>query len=362
MGDDGDDARWLASLSVAQLQLHIDGGCDVKLLGFPAGRSVALDLRVYDCGVVQVRGVPPEPTVHVIALLRSAADGDGPPDASCVATFFAPKPEYVTVVTYIDAGSTLGVAQIARKSALVDGDRGDGDEGEERVAGVGKRGVAVYSLPHDRAWRDVAGSIDDIVLFRAGAVRLGIPVVFGDDSVERGQRRENEDEPETTEIYDDVPARMAFQRLPDLRRTPEMSAAEVTEFNMDRSTYVQMLVATRYGGRFSALLGEMQLAFVSFIALRSVDGLVQWASILRELSACDDLAIDAPQLVASFARCLAAQLRLVDQDVLEHLGDRRIENAVLSLIAGARVSVPDVQILGNAVSDRFGWTPGPEHE
>jgi AAR2 protein len=362
MGDAGDDARWLASLSVAQLQLHVDGGCDVKLHGFPAGRSVALDLRVYDGGVVQVRGVPPEPTVHVVALLSSGADGDGPPDASCVATFFAPKPEYVTVVTYVHAGSTLSVAQIERKSVLVDGDRGDNDEGEERVADVGNRGVAVYSLPHDRAWRDVAGSIDAVVLFRAGAVRLGVPVVFGDDSVERGQRRENEDEPETTEIHDDLPVRMAFQRLPELRRTPEMSAAEVTEFNMDRSTYVQMLVATRYGGRFSALLGEMQLAFVSFIALRSVDGLVQWASILRELAACDDLAIDAPQLVASFARCLAAQLRLVDQDILEHLGDRRIEHAVLSLIAGARVGVPDVQILADAVSERFGWTPGPEHE
>jgi AAR2 protein len=352
MDDGSNDVRWLASLSRFQLTSRVRAGGDLFLVGFPAGTAVALDLRVYDTGLIRVRAVPPG-IVHVIALLSEGVEGDGPPGASCVATFFKPSVGFVTVIEYVDNGATLRAVEVENQATYGQSD----DEGElnDDDTGVGDRGVAIYSVPHERRWRAVAGSIDSDVLRRAGGARLLQAVIFCE--LDEGESCKEE----ASAGDADVPYKMGFVRLPDLRRAGNMSAEEVTEFNLDRSAYVRMLVATRFEGRPAALLGELQLAFVSFLVQRNIGGLVHWAALVREMAQCDDLASEAPELIAGFACCLTAHLNLIERDVLDHLGDRRLEDAVLLFTSGTCSSLHDVQKLAISVSNRFGWIPGPNH-
>lgn len=354
----GEDVRWLAGQSDKQLSAHISSGWDLILKHFPPHSSVAIDLRVYDAGLTRVRGIPPSPAIHVVSLLSVGAEASGPPGGSCVSVFLSAAAGASISVAYDDVAATLHTCvsePVCNEDSASQSDTVSVDARDN----VGERGLAVYSHLHARAWERLSNCVTLGSLRAAGGVALNEAVVFNDD-VADGVHNTSSPSADKKRAGYRAPVHMQFPELPLLRSAAGMTAAEVTEFNLDRTEYVTWLVATRHGGRTSGLLGEIQLAFLSFLLLRGIGGLTHWGALLREVcGACDGLVTDAPELLSSFGRVLAAQFEHVEEEVVASEGDA-LENAVLNLCAAGR-DVTGVVALANVVKQRFDWIPGEEH-
>jgi AAR2 protein len=350
----GEDARWLSGQRDTDLAQHVAAGWDLILAGFPAHSSVAVDLRVYSAGLTRVRGIAPAPCIHVVSLLSAGPDAGGPPAGACVGAFVSARAGETVVVAYDDRAATLRT-KVATDGGTVAAEGSGGETGEGEGKTVGERGVAVYSLPHARAWARLSDCVTTGNLQAAGGVSLGDAVIAEDEILpDVGSA--------TGERDRDGPASLRFTALPRMRTAAGMSAAEVTAFNMDRTAYVTWLVAARYGGRAGrgGLLGEAQLAFAAFVLLRGVGALTHWAALTRELcSACDGLVADAPEIAAAAARMLAAQMELVEAEVVAADGDG-LREAVLNFCAAGR-AIEDLRELAEVVRSRFGWNTGEEH-
>jgi hypothetical protein len=331
-----DDIRWLGSISDTQLHARLSTGFDVRLLGFPAGSSVGFDLRVYESGLKLIRGVPAAPAVHVVTLLSDGSNG--PPSSLCVGAFIVAESGQAVLVEYIDGTASLRIR-------VVPSCHGD----EQRV---GDRGVAIYSKPHEEAWTELSDMVTPVVMGLAG-VRENSAVCSVDDkdgneAMEAAQAQEAPGEP--------VP--LKFDPLPNIRRMDGMSAAEVTEFNMDRSAYVTYVVATRYHGHIDSLLGDAQFSFLSFFLLRSLTGLHHWSYLVAQICGSAELATDAPELVARFARVLRAQILLLDPEVLPLLDCDRFQESMDCLFLHADATIPELRKLRQAAHKHFGWIGG----
>lgn len=354
----GEDARWLAGQSDTELSAHLSAGWNLSLTGFPPHSSVAVDLRVYNAGLTGVRGIPAAPAVHVLSLLSVGGESNGPPGGACVSVFLSAAAGASVSVVYDDVSATLHTfvsEPLSSEGSVVQGDPVSFD----RTGNIGERGVAVYSHLHARTWARLSNHISPGSLQAAGGITLNQAVVFIDNTSEGA--RDASASPAHQQSGDcGAPVGMFFQKLPLLRNTVGMTAAQVTEFNMDRTEYVTWLVATRYGGRICGLLGEMQLAFISFLLLRGIGGLTHWGALVREVcGACDGLVADAPEMLSAFARVLATQFEHIEDDVLASESDA-LENAVLNLCAAGR-DIAGVVALSKLVEQRFDWIPGEEH-
>ncbi|GAB0488856.1 hypothetical protein MMPV_000067 [Pyropia vietnamensis] len=93
------------------------------------------------------------------------------------------------------------------------------------------------------------------------------------------------------------------------RRRPGMTPAQVSAFNLDRSDYVESILASAYGGDPAAAVAELALAYVSFSLLWAVDGLDVWASAVGAVCGSGRLIADRPGWVADVLTLVTAQLR-----------------------------------------------------
>jgi hypothetical protein len=331
-----DDIRWVGSISDMQLRARISSGCDVQFIGFPSGTSIAFDLRVYESGLTVMRGVPVLPAVHVVTVLSNGTNG--PPDSLCVGAFIAAENDQSILVEYRHQASSLHIC-------VRNGNAGT-------AVHVGDRGVAIYSVPHETMWKELADLVSPAVLDLAG-IQRGYPICAGDDADDvdsaAGQENKHVGSGGQSEYASEMPSMVRFRPLPKIRRVEGMTAAEVTAFNMDRSAYVMYMVSMRYNGRIDNLLGDVQLSFLSFLLLRSLSGLHHWGRLVTEICSSVDLATDASELVTRFARVLRFQIPMLEQDVLPLLGGDRILEAVDCLHTHAHQHLPEVRQLGDVL-------------
>lgn len=364
-----DDIQWLASLSKAQLSQHVANGFSVVFCGFPTRSPVAVDLRVYGSGLTIVRGVPSEPTVHVVSLLSVGLDSNGPPGAACASAFLSAPSGATVIVSFNDAESKLDVcvhspSKNAERELCDDivGLDTVGNPELRELCAVGQRGVAVFSKPHAESWSRVAGHVEVATLACVGGVKANHSVFVPDRSCDVGGEGDSaaSNVANDVELFPQGSSLLRFERLPEMRRLKGMSPAEVTQFNMDRSAYVCWLVASRFNGRVSALLAEFQLAFLVFIVMRSLPGLAHWSTIVREVcDASDGLVTDAPEIIAAFSRILSAQFEFLEEDVLAAESDA-LQSAVLNVCCTAgelKNGIPEVRELADVVKRRYGWVP-----
>jgi A1 cistron-splicing factor AAR2 len=96
--------------------------------------------------------------------------------------------------------------------------------------------------------------------------------------------------------------------------TVQSEAAAVTHAHMDRSGQVQELVQRRFSGSWKELLGELQLAFVLFLLLSSLNAFKQWQQLTAALCRCETIAESDAGFYKSYIRVLHAQLKLVPED------------------------------------------------
>lgn len=104
--------------------------------------------------------------------------------------------------------------------------------------------------------------------------------------------------------------RCFYTKVTRLYKPAGASAAELTEWNLDRSMQLDQMIHEQYGDDAHGVLGELQYAFVAFVYGQSLDGYAQWKALLCLLLSCERAAVRSrPDLFADFVQTLHAQLR-----------------------------------------------------
>lgn len=256
------DTQWLGAQTSDALTAHIATGDTLTLVDFPPHATVFVDGREYSQGLRCVRGLSPN-AMHLVALSLLA------PGAR-VGVFVAALAGGHATVRYDDVLCTLTSAE-----GPTPGD----------LPGIGSRGVAVQTGPARTDWDALAGQVC------SGALKVA--------QMQTGQGT-------TTPVFEPwSPAR------PPAGCTP----AERTRFGMDKTPFVLAFVAKRYDGRFSGLLGELQVAFLTFLYLGDADALAHWARGIILLCSCFSLFEDSSEAHDAFTAALATQLPFIDDEV-----------------------------------------------
>ncbi|GAX79849.1 hypothetical protein CEUSTIGMA_g7289.t1 [Chlamydomonas eustigma] len=105
--------------------------------------------------------------------------------------------------------------------------------------------------------------------------------------------------------------RCFYTHLPDrLVKRKGLSPAELTAINLDKSL-VLITSAHRYDGDLTMLVGELQFAFVAFVYGQSLDGFLQWKSLLVLFLACEEAALGQHQdTFSALLRAVRYQLQV----------------------------------------------------
>lgn len=261
-----------------------DEGCtgSVVAVGLPAGAELAVDLVSWEAqagfgGVGRVPG-----GVHVVAWAAQAGGA-----AQRTAEFVVLKP-----------GDVVARRWDAAAEDLVPHGGGGGE----------KARVAAYPGAHRRVWAALAGHVTGEVLATCG-IPVGTKVAAGDPDAAAGGAALDAVVP----FHPGTPRAPAFAPLgrgDGGAQTP----AEVTADAMDGSRHLRTVLASRWGGSHARLLGELQLAFVVFIAVGSYGAFEAWKAQLRLLATCGVLAREEPALFDGLSETLSAQLERVPED------------------------------------------------
>eukprot|EP00195_Chlamydomonas_chlamydogama_P010479 CAMPEP_0202899088 /NCGR_PEP_ID=MMETSP1392-20130828/7417_1 /ASSEMBLY_ACC=CAM_ASM_000868 /TAXON_ID=225041 /ORGANISM="Chlamydomonas chlamydogama, Strain SAG 11-48b" /LENGTH=502 /DNA_ID=CAMNT_0049585185 /DNA_START=78 /DNA_END=1586 /DNA_ORIENTATION=+ len=117
------------------------------------------------------------------------------------------------------------------------------------------------------------------------------------------QQQQQQQQPASTS------GRCFYTHVPRLVRRAGATASELTAMNLDKSGVLQAVLQERYKGDPLGLLGELQYAFVAFVFGQSLDGFMQWKSLLLMLLGCEHAALHTHQAAfVEVLRVLRAQL------------------------------------------------------
>ncbi|OQR99103.1 hypothetical protein ACHHYP_07497 [Achlya hypogyna] len=175
--------------------------------------------------------------------------------------------------------------------------------------------LGAYPQKHCKTWRRLSKYISHSVLQRCG-VSLGTTLMPGDPDIM------STDEPGTVAAY--FPNTAQTARFTSLKKpTLARSAAEVTQYHLDSSEHLAFLLETHYGNDWKELLGELQLAFVLFLFISSLDALQQWKQLVWLLCSSEAAVATKPELFTSFLALMHAHLDQVgaeffQDEVAEH--------------------------------------------
>ncbi|XP_022109074.1 protein AAR2 homolog [Acanthaster planci] len=105
-----------------------------------------------------------------------------------------------------------------------------------------------------------------------------------------------------------------FSPIPDKNYPVGASPAEITKYSMDLSYTLENMLRTRYPDRPTAILGEIQFAFICFLVGQVYDGFEQWKRLVHILCASEESLVAHQDLYASFITALHFQLKEVPAD------------------------------------------------
>jgi A1 cistron-splicing factor AAR2 len=120
------------------------------------------------------------------------------------------------------------------------------------------------------------------------------------------------------EKFPDAPVPAVFSPINEMRRREGMTASEISRYNLDGSERVSELVSQHFDGEWKGFLGELQLAFVLFVFMSSLEAFEHWKRGVALLCICGDAMADSrAEMMSEFVRALRRQLEHVPADFFE---------------------------------------------
>lgn len=101
-----------------------------------------------------------------------------------------------------------------------------------------------------------------------------------------------------------------YTPIPRVVKQKGISGAQLTSVNLDKSHILESILMKEYDGVDDRLLGELQFAFIAFLMGQSLDGFLQWKSLVSLLLGCTEAPFHTrSQLFIKFIKCVYHQLK-----------------------------------------------------
>ncbi|EQC36779.1 hypothetical protein SDRG_05613 [Saprolegnia diclina VS20] len=169
--------------------------------------------------------------------------------------------------------------------------------------------LGAYPQKHAKTWRRLSKYISANVLRRCG-ITLGATIMPGDPDVM------STNEPSTLTPY--FPNTAQTARFTPLKKPAlSRSAAEVTLFHVDSSEHLHHVLAEHFSNDWKELLGELQLSFVLFLLISSLDALTQWKQMVWLLCSSEAAVESMPDLFIAFLKLMHTHLDQVGAEFFQ---------------------------------------------
>ena len=166
-------------------------------------------------------------------------------------------------------------------------------------------GTAGYAEEDHAVWEPLISLVDDDVLQRAG-IPPGVHIMAGETTAES--------EPlAVVPHFDNVARTPTFSALPPRRPTDTAgwTAERISKYMYDGSDRLLILLE-QYGWR--AMLGELQLSFVLFLVVASLDAWNWWKQLVALVCSCSDALIPHADEIVGFLQVFREQLKHIPAD------------------------------------------------
>ncbi|XP_021737225.1 protein AAR2 homolog [Chenopodium quinoa] len=281
-------------------------GSTLLFLDVPQYTLIGIDTQVFSAGpeFKGIKMIPPG--VHFI--FYSSSTKDGKEFSPIIGFFIETSPSEVVVRKW-----NLEEERLVKVP----------DEEEERYAQAVKqfefdRHLGPYSLSDYGDWKRLSNYITKDVIERIEPIGGEITVACESSLVgnipkttmeialaEQLKNSKFNREAETSDkkgcYYTPVP-RVIKQR--------GISVAELTSVNLDKTYILESILMKEFEGDEDRLLGELQFAFIAFLMGQSLDGFLQWKSLVSLLFGCTQAPFHTrSQLFIKFIKCVYYQLK-----------------------------------------------------
>ncbi|XP_013415495.2 protein AAR2 homolog [Lingula anatina] len=129
-----------------------------------------------------------------------------------------------------------------------------------------------------------------------------------------GTRQDKEVESRLPELTVEPGSRINFSAIPKQKYPEGATPAQVTQYSMDSSHVLKVILDTHYSDNPMGLLGELQFAFICFLIGQNYDGFEQWKKLVHVLCTSDEALALHPNLFGGLIRVLYFQVGEIPED------------------------------------------------
>lgn len=338
--------------------------CAIACLEAPTGLQTGVDIKSFAVGrsFMGIRGIPPG--IRMFHYRQKGSEGPS-------------RAVFVKLGNASQLGEgALRVKALRWRPELEDFVEVDEEDNARVEAAVLRHeldaNLGPYDQEHFARWQALTNYWDDQVLARVG-IRFGAIVLNAiPDDVSKFSAEES--------LAYCAPQ---FTVLPDLARVSKnlrsmetdstsrgteffksskgiwLTPAEITALQLDPSRLILRLLELSYENHFTQFMGEIQLAFICFVYLSSLQGLEFWKTAIHMVSSSTALKSTHSKSISDFCDLMANQLFLLPKDLFQNelLIDNFLCRALSSLIQIDEAPValkPAVNGLRNALKKQYG--------
>ncbi|KAL9230076.1 hypothetical protein vseg_005468 [Gypsophila vaccaria] len=291
----------------AELVKH---GSTLLFLDVPQFTLIAIDTQVFSAGPVfkGIKMIPPG--VHFVFYSASTREGK---EFSPVIGFFIDTSPSEVVVRKWDVQEE----RLVKVSA----------EEEERYAQAVKRmefdrHIGPYSLSDYGDWKRLSNYITKDVIDRIEPIGGEITVesessllgVIPKTAMEKtlAEQLENSKFHKESGNSEKKGCKKGcyYTPIPRVVKQKGISGAELTSLNLDKTQILERIITKDYDGVEDRLLGELQFSFIAFLMGQSLEGFLQWKSLVSLLLGCNEAPFHTrSQLFTKFIKTVYYQLK-----------------------------------------------------
>lgn len=330
-----------------EVQRFAEHGCSVLCLGCSEGMLFGIDYSAWSVGpqFMGVKLIPPG--LHYVYCSASAAEDIG----ICRSGFFLHmKPKDVAVFRWDPENEELIRPENEESVRYADGVRSfDFD-----------RNLGPYPLELREQWAELTRHTTAELVQKIEPISGRVRSKRAEyDAATNPKAAEDMDVEKPTEIESNTGS-LFFSNFPRIRRKKGISAAEMTHLYMDRTPQLEEMIAKQYSGNELAILGELQLSYISFLLGQNFDGFEQWRALLLLLCSCEDAALRRTELFAELLRTFFTQLSQAPSDLFgdDLTKENFLGSCALSLLEICNTDAPKLQKrcskLRELVEEKFG--------
>ncbi|KAH9603570.1 hypothetical protein KSS87_007118 [Heliosperma pusillum] len=282
-----------------ELAKKLGSTCTLLFLDVPQYTLIGIDTQVFSAGPIfkGINIIPPG--LHYVFYTASTRDGN---EFSPVIGFFLHTSPSQVIVRKWD----LQQERLLKVP----------EEEEERYAQAVRcmefhTQLGPYSLNHYGHWKTLSNYISKHVIHRIEPIGGEITVesesnlhgVIPKTAMEKAlvEQLANSKFYKEDKISESKGSKKGcyYTTIPRIIKQKGISGAQLTSLNLDKTQILEKILLKEYDGVEDRLLGELQFSFIAFLMGQSLEGFLQWKSLVSLLLGCTE----------AFIKCIYFQLK-----------------------------------------------------